>query len=1254
LTQNFDINGLYELPELRLCNPDRTELCILANPISLKMNLRYNAVSEMTFNIYKDDGITTKDYSLIRKMRLVHVSDMGYFFIYEVLQHYDGGLPYKEVKCYSAEYMLNYKPVNVTFTTAVETTGTIMSRSYKFYDDDEVAKQSTLMDLLFRSFFDWTFEYCSETMDLADKYRTFDDNSVGLYAFLQNYVADSYNCVFIYDIENFVVRAYTLDEITNAAKQSDIYMDFDTLLKSATVDEVSDSVNTVLAVSGADGLTLSSISPTGSNNIYKFDYYLTDDWIGNKYATDETGHTRVYTSDMFNTPNFDPKEDDPSAKVGGRCLFSNYVKYWEAKLKYFIQTANVVGNYGWLVQRKTDLQGQYLRVNTMYQELVSIQEVATNAQTTLQAAEDAKKEAEEQAKQQYENSQKRKKISGWAMLGLGALLLVGVIADIATGGALTGALVTGITTISGGLITATTAGTIAAGVMAGAAMAGAGLAIKGITNIAMATIQGSYPSTITLNCNLAQANKLKTICDEDVATIQGGEGVSSAYIRNVEASAVTNLLNGKATTSDGTTKDDNCTYVAQNKFWCENTWNPSAGYETKYALTPSKSDLEQGCGQYYSLYVLQEKISAIDEEIQAIIAIWSYNNFFSDTERQTLEPFFIQSEFSSDSFARTSTSTITYNTESTDLVVTNYGVMYVSAYRLALSGNQFYFLGNGGKSQEGFVVDPLRFEESTFRSYVSSRDSSYKVQTAYILSYDNGTWGLYRCSGSSSTLKGESVAVPFSLTTSTGIWVNSSNSYSFQNGDYAYVILYDKDIQIIDNNYLAMQLAEQAYEVLDEVCEPTFSYTFDVDNFVLDGEHTSWTEKMGYGIVDNVNKFAGFGTVTTIQLEDNLVVTPYLQEIDIDYDNPSSLSMTFGNKYNLGTEDWVAGTAIGTVATTVNNTSRLTSSSDTLADTSSLANAQTTNNVQNSTSVAVQNALDAAEQTAKKWDDELSKTVNDNIATSVEDANKLITQAKGGYVILHDTNDDGTPDELLVMKESNLTSSTNQLWRWNTAGLACSVTGYDGTYDSAAIYIDPDYIDPETGEHLGAKGVINADYIRAGSIDASKINVINLNASNITTGTLTMGELKDGTTVPLVVRYKDKNTGNYKTVTAIGPDGINASAINTGTLNADFVNITGTLTSVSIESSTINGGKITGASLYVGDSSNHIYINNNTYTESSHNGYYTYTNKGGKKYNYGTISGYGYNAILDIDTPYTSGGVYLYFANGLLVNALWY
>lgn len=100
----------------------------------------------------------------------------------------------------------------------------------------------------------------------------------------------------------------------------------------------------------------------------------------------------------------------------------------------------------------------------------------------------------------------------------------------------------------------------------------------------------------------------------------------------------------------------------------------------------------------------------------------------------------------------------------------------------------------------------------------------------------------------------------------------------------------------------------------------------------------------------------------------------------------------------------------------------------------------------------------------------ISKAVSDvmtanQVQQAINDATELITGNKGGYVILHDSDQDGFPDELLIMNTADVSTAT-KVWRWNLSGLGYSSNGYSGPFGLA----------------MTMDGAIVADYIKTGNL----------------------------------------------------------------------------------------------------------------------------------------------------------------------------
>ena len=192
------------------------------------------------------------------------------------------------------------------------------------------------------------------------------------------------------------------------------------------------------------------------------------------------------------------------------------------------------------------------------------------------------------------------------------------------------------------------------------------------------------------------------------------------------------------------------------------------------------------------------------------------------------------------------------------------------------------------------------------------------------------------------------------------------------------------------------------------------------------------------------------------------------------------------------------------------------------------------------------------------------------MAEAIAHATELITGNLGGYVILHDSNGDGEPDEILIMDTADIATATN-VWRWNKNGLGYSGTGYAGPYGTAITSdgkIVADYI---------ATGTLNADLIKAGTIEDAGHN----STINMTTGVASMKNFDAKTRFRLLssagvekVRLVH-NAGTGSNFTFFNEGGTNCGGLSSGSngLEGSFKNGNGTQI-VSIYKASSGGGAL--------------------------------------------------------------------------------
>ena len=259
---SFNFKGEYETPLLTLCTPIREELFIVSECKGLTYTPIFDGLAELEFEVSSifSNGEDAPYYSLIKKRKLIHAEGIGWFVIVQADENIDGSRPIKKVHCVSAEKTLDQYSIN------------LMDGTHKFYDALQPEK-SLLGAFIGQT--DWQIGHID--VDLWNKYRTFEfPDDEGLYSFLHGDVEEAYGCVFEFDTEKKLVNAYVKGTLID---KTDIVLTFDNLIKQINIQESDDDLVTALNVSGDNDLNIRTVNPLGTNTIYQFDYFKTEEWM---------------------------------------------------------------------------------------------------------------------------------------------------------------------------------------------------------------------------------------------------------------------------------------------------------------------------------------------------------------------------------------------------------------------------------------------------------------------------------------------------------------------------------------------------------------------------------------------------------------------------------------------------------------------------------------------------------------------------------------------------------------------------------------------------------------------------------------------------------------------------------------------------------------------------------------------------------------------------------------------------------------
>ena len=98
---------------------------------------------------------------------------------------------------------------------------------------------------------------------------------------------------------------------------------------------------------------------------------------------------------------------------------------------------------------------------------------------------------------------------------------------------------------------------------------------------------------------------------------------------------------------------------------------------------------------------------------------------------------------------------------------------------------------------------------------------------------------------------------------------------------------------IVETQDMQEQLLAQGEAVLQRVSVPRYTFSVDSANFLYLKEFQQFAHELD------------LGTIIYVRINDNLVATPILLELQYSLDNPNTFTMTFGNRYRLDDDAYV-------------------------------------------------------------------------------------------------------------------------------------------------------------------------------------------------------------------------------------------------------------------------------------------------------------------------------------------------------------
>lgn len=246
----FDQNGRPEVPELLLKTLGDRTIGTIPGVHNLKFHIKFSEPSEISFDIPAMlDGVDNPLYDAVTGHKQIYTKHYGVYETMNPTEEADGIYKVKHVRGYSYEKTLESKKFFLEEGT------------FNFWNP--VSPADTILGRVLETAVGWKAGYVSPS--LIGRYRTFDGYDNYLLSFLYGEAPESFRCVFVFDTYEKTVNAYDADE---ERPMLPIYLDFENLLKTTSVDEMSEELVTALRPYGADGLNIREVNPTGSAWLY--------------------------------------------------------------------------------------------------------------------------------------------------------------------------------------------------------------------------------------------------------------------------------------------------------------------------------------------------------------------------------------------------------------------------------------------------------------------------------------------------------------------------------------------------------------------------------------------------------------------------------------------------------------------------------------------------------------------------------------------------------------------------------------------------------------------------------------------------------------------------------------------------------------------------------------------------------------------------------------------------------------------------
>lgn len=258
----FDAHGDPEPPVLLLKTAHEAPIGVIPGAYNIELSVKFAEPSELAFDVPAViDGKRNWIYDEITGYKIVYTAHYGIYVVMNPKVSTDGVSDIKHVQCYSIEKTLDKKKFFLE--------GGDDGSTFKFFNATDHSDPNTIMGRVLEVADGWTVGYVAP--EVAQRYRTFDEYDDYLMSFLYGNCQTKFRCAFVFDPYARTINVYDCDSELDTLP---IYLDFDNLVESLDVEEVTDELATAIRPYGGDDLDIRDINPIGSNWIYDLSFFI--------------------------------------------------------------------------------------------------------------------------------------------------------------------------------------------------------------------------------------------------------------------------------------------------------------------------------------------------------------------------------------------------------------------------------------------------------------------------------------------------------------------------------------------------------------------------------------------------------------------------------------------------------------------------------------------------------------------------------------------------------------------------------------------------------------------------------------------------------------------------------------------------------------------------------------------------------------------------------------------------------------------